>query len=309
VMKQPGTPINWAGEPIVALAATSEEVAIEALRLIKAEYEPGTPQVDDTDPSKADGNPRTRTTGDPEKAFGEAAAVVSGRYGISMITHCCLEPHGQVSEFADGSLKVWPSTQAVSGVGGQLARDAGLPANKIEVDCQYMGGGFGSKFGPGQWGAASVILAKKAGKPVKLLLERDLELMIAGNRPSSYADVKIAADKEGRVTAWESKVWGTAGKGNFGGPPLPYVFDGIPNRTTTADRVQTNRGETQAWRAPNHPQGCLITMAAMEDLAAKLGMDALEFFLKNIDVASAGNTALRPVYRDELQIAADLIGY
>src|SRR5262249_10947712 len=113
VMKQPGTPINWAGEPIVALAATSEEVAIEALRLIKAEYEPGTPQVDDTDPSKADGTPRTRTTGDPEKAFGEAAAVVSGRYGISMITHCCLEPHGQVSEFADGSLKVWPSTQAV----------------------------------------------------------------------------------------------------------------------------------------------------------------------------------------------------
>lgn len=307
VMKQPGQPINWAGEPIVALAAATEEVATEALRLIKAEYEPGTPQIDDTQPPKAEGEPRWRINGDPEKAFSDAAAVVSGRYGVSMITHCCLEPHGQVSEFADGSLKVWPSTQAVSGVAGQLANAAGLPANKIEVDCQYMGGGFGSKFGPGEVGAVGVTLAKKAGKPVKLLLDRDLELMIAGNRPSSYADVKIAADKKGRVTAWQSNGWGTAGMGNFGGPPnLPYVFDGIANRKTVGQRVVTNRGQSQAWRAPNHPQCCLITMAAMEDLAAKLGVDALEFFQKNLDLTAQ---AQRNVYRDELQIAADLIGY
>ena len=222
-----------------------------------------------------------------------------------MITHCCLEPHGQVSELADGTLKVWPSTQSVSGVAGQLTDAAGLPANKIEVDCQYMGGGFGSKFGPGAWGAASVILSKKSGQPVKLLLERDLELMIGGNRPSAYADVKIGADKEGRVTAWDSKVWGTGGMGNFGAPPLPYVFS-FPNRSTSSQGIRTNRGPAQAWRAPGHPQGCLITMAAMEDVAAKLGMDALEFFLKNLEFAAE---ALREVYREELGIAADLIGY
>jgi xanthine dehydrogenase YagR molybdenum-binding subunit len=306
VMKQPGQPINWAGEPILALAATTEEIAAEALRLIKAEYEKAAPQVDDTDLSKADGNPRTQTAGDPEKAFSEAAGVASGRYGTAMITHCCLEPHGQVSEFGDGSLKVWPSTQAVSNIAQQLANAAGVPANKIEVDCQYMGGGFGSKFGPGEVGDAGVRLAKKAGKPVKLLLDRDLELMIAGNRPSAFADVKIAGDKEGHVTAWDSNAWGTAGKANFGGPQLPYVFTNIPNRKTASQRVQTNRGQSQAWRAPFHPQSCLITMAAMEDLAAKLGIDALEFFQKNVDLTAQ---AQRNVYRDELQIAADLIGY
>jgi xanthine dehydrogenase YagR molybdenum-binding subunit len=305
VMTEVGQPINWAGQEIVALAAVTEEIAGDAIRLIKAEYEPGQSQVDDTDPNKAEGRPRSRTDGEPDKAFAEAAATVSGRYGVAMITHCCLEPHGQVSEYADGALKVWPSTQGVSGVAGQLTDAAGLPANKIEVDCQYMGGGFGSKFGPGAWGAAGVTLSKKAGKPVKLLLERDLELMIAGNRPSAYADVKIGADKEGRVTAWDSKVWGTGGMGNFGAPPLPYVFV-IPNRTTSSQGIRTNRGPAQAWRAPGHPQGCLITMAAMEDVAAKLGMDALEFFLKNLEFAPE---ALREVYREELGIAAELIDY
>ena len=77
-----------------------------------------------------------------------------------------------------------------------------------------MGGGFGSKFGPDAGAPPASSLAKKTGKPVKLLLDRDLELMIAGNRPSAFADVKIAADKDGRVTAWESKVWGSGGMGD-----------------------------------------------------------------------------------------------
>ncbi len=126
VMTEPGKPINWAGQEIVAIAAETEEIAVEAIRLVKAEYERGKPQVDDTDLAKAEGRPRTRTDGDPEKAFAEAAATVSGRYGVAMITHCCLEPHGQVSEFGDGALKVWPSTQNVSGYAGQLAQAVGL---------------------------------------------------------------------------------------------------------------------------------------------------------------------------------------
>ncbi len=305
VMTEPGKPINWAGQEIVAIAAETEEIAVEAIRLVKAEYERGKPQVDDTDLAKAEGRPRTRTDGDPEKAFAEAAGTISNRYNVAMITHCCLEPHGQVSEFSDGALNVWPSTQNVSGYAGQLTQASGLEANKIHIDCQYMGGGFGSKFGPGSWGTACVELAKKAGKPVKMLLDRDLELMIAGNRPSAIADVKIGGDKDGRVTAWDSKVWGTGGMGNYGAPPLPYVF-AFPNRSTLSQGIKTNRGPAQAWRAPGHPQGCAITMAAMEDLAAKLGIDALEFYLKNIEFAPE---ALRETYREELNIAANLIDY
>jgi xanthine dehydrogenase YagR molybdenum-binding subunit len=306
VMTDAGKPINWAGQEIVAIAADTEEIALEAIRRVKVEYERGTPNVDDADPKKVEGNPRTRTDGEPDKAFADAAATHTGHYGVSTIAHCCLEPHGQVSEFRDGELHVWPSTQAVSGYAGQLTQAAGVPANKIHIDCQYMGGGFGSKFGADAWGVACVELAKKAGKPVKMLLDRDLELMIAGNRPSAFADVKIAADKAGRVTAWQSKVWGSGGMGGFGAPPLPYVFSTIANRRTESQGIRTNRGAARAWRAPGHPQGCLITMSAMEDLAAKMGIDALEFFLKNLEFVADD---LRDTYREELMVAAEMIDY
>jgi len=305
VMAEPGAAINWAGQEIAAVAATTEEIATEALSRIKAVYEPGAPQMDDTDPSKVEGRERTRTEGDPEQAFRDADVVLEARYGAAVITHCCPESHGQVSEFRDGELSVSISTQAVTRIAGQLADASGLPESKIHVDCQHMGGGFGSKFSPDAWGNACVELAKKTGRPVKLMLERDQELMVAGHRPSAYADVKIGARKDGTVTAWESKSWGSSGMGRAGAPPLPYVLE-VPNRKTSSQGIPVNRGAARAWRAPNHPQACVITMSAMEDMAAKLGIDALEFFLKNLHLADED---LRDIYREELLIASDLIGY
>jgi xanthine dehydrogenase YagR molybdenum-binding subunit len=305
VMKKVGDPINWAGEEIVALAATTEEIATEAIKLIKAEYDRTPPQMDDTDPAKGEGQKRERTDGMPDQGFKDAAFTSEGRYGAACITHCCLEPHGQVSAWTESGMKVWPSTQSVSGVAAQLTAASKLDASKIEVDCQNMGGGFGSKFGPGAVGAVGVELSKKAKRPVKLLLERDMELEIAGNRPSAYADIKVACDKEGKVTAWDSKSWGSSGVGNWGAPPLPYVFQ-FANRSTSSQGIKVNRGPVQAWRAPGHPQGCLITMSALEDLAAKAGVDALEFYLKNLDAAPEN---LRSTYAEELEIAAKLIDY
>ena len=85
-------------------------------------------------------------------------------------------------------------------------------------------------------------------------------------------------------------------------PPLPYVLTGIPNKATRHTSVATNTGPARAWRAPNHPQAAVLTMGALEDLAAKLNMDPLEFFLKNADLA--GERA--EVYRQELRQAAEL---
>ncbi len=305
VMTEPGQPINWAGQEIVAVAAKSEEVALEALSKVKAVYEPVKPRMDDKDPSKGEGRPREREEGQVEQAFRDAEVVVEGHYGADVVTHCCFESHGQAAEFRDGELYVWASTQNVSGYAGQLTETAGLPANKIHVNGEHMGGGFGSKFGPDSWGKACVELAKKTGKPVKLMLERDQELMIAGHRPSAYADVKIGVLKNGTVIAWESKVWGSGGMGRFGAPPLPYVFE-VPNRKTSSQGIPVNRGPARAWRAPGHPQGCLITMSAMEDAAAALGMDALEFFLKNLPHVAEER---REIYREELLTAAEIIGY
>ena len=307
-----GKEVLYVGQIVAAVAATTEEIATEAASRVKVEYKPLEHQVVDSDPELFKGNPGKKEQGNVDEAFGAEGVVIhTGNYGVPVITHCCLEPHGQVSEISNGELYVWPSTQNVSGYADRgLSDAAGIAQNKIHVDCQYMGGGFGSKFNPGKWGTICAALTKQTGRPVKLMLERDIELMIAGNRPSGFSKIKVAATKDGKVTAFESEVWGTAGMS--GGPPdlMPYVFDKIPNQRNTVKRIQTHRGPAAAWRAPRHPQNCYLTMSALADTAAALKMDELEFFIKNLDLAARPQGPDLPrIYKEELDIAAQLIGY
>jgi len=247
----------------------------------------------------------TQTQGDVDKAFSEAEAVSEGLYGAPVITHCCMEPHGSTSEWIDPEhLLVHMSTQNVSGIAGQMAEPLKIPASNIRVHQDHVGGGFGSKFGPDRWGIVTAALSKKAaGKPVRLMLERDSELRVAGARPSAYARVKAGAKKDGTLVAWQSQSWGTGGPGGGGMPPIPYCF-AVPNQRKEHTAIRNNIGPARAWRAPNHPQAAVLTMCALEDLAAKLSMDPYEFFLKNIEL-----TRLPNVYRQEFPIAAELMGW
>lgn len=309
IIQKPGTEIKWAGDDIVGVAAVDEQTAEDAIRAIKVEYEVLPHLVIDTDPKGAGdlAKPAAETkVGDPDKAFAEAEVVSTGFYGVPVITHCCLEAHGMTTEWSDDkNLLVHPSTQNVSGTAGQMATPLEIPAGNIKVHQDHIGGGFGSKFGPDSWGIECARISKLAGgKPVKLFLERAAELMVAGTRPSAYAQVKIGAKKDGTITAWQSESWGSGGPGGGGSPPIPYIFQ-IPNQRKQHTAIVNNVGPSRAWRAPNHPQACMLTMTALEDLAAELKMNPLELFLKNI--ALTGPRA--QVYTDELKIAADLIGW
>ena len=248
------------------------------------------------------------TQGEGDKAFDQADVISEGLYGTPVITHCCLESHGSISEWTDDEhLFVHMSTQNVSGIAGQMAVPLKMPASNIRVHQDHVGGGFGSKFGPDRWGIATAAISKKAGgKPVRIMLERDSELQVAGARPSAYARVKAGAKKDGTIVAWQSESWGTGGPGGGGMPPIPYIFSGIPNQRKEHTAIRNNIGPARAWRAPSHPQAAVITMCALDDLAAKLNMDSLEFFLKNIGLAIRER---QNTYREELGIAADLMGW
>src|SRR6185295_10225140 len=122
VMAPAGTEINWQGFEVAAVAATTEELARDAARKIKVDYEVLPHVISEADLSKVGNRARQggeAVTGDPDKAFQEAEATSEGQYGIPVINHCCLEPHGQVIQWIPGAepdskadqINAWPSTQ------------------------------------------------------------------------------------------------------------------------------------------------------------------------------------------------------
>lgn len=307
VIQDAGAEIQWAFDEVAAVAATSEEIARDAVRAIVVEYELLPHYVLESDRSKApETKPgREQTVGDPDGAYASAAAKVERTLGIPMINHCPLEPHGSIAEWSGDQLTTYASTQAVSTLSGQFAEPLSIPASNVRVRTDYMGGGFGSKFQVDRWDIEAARLAREAGRPVKLFIERDHEQSVAGSRPSAWATIKAGADADGKVVAWISDSWGSGGLPGTGTVPLPYVFE-PPNRRHVHTSVPTHFAGSRAWRAPNHPQAAFLTMSVMEDLAAELGMDPLELFRKNLPIATGKRQA---VYEEELGIAADLMGW
>jgi len=311
-----GTEINWQGFEVAAVAATTEEIAREAARHIQVDYEVLPHLVKDDDIGKAGARAKQggeRLVGDPDKAFQEADAVSEGQYGIPVVTHCCLEPHGQIIQWKPGSepdgkgdqINVWPSTQNVPDYATSLSQNLKVPATNIKVKMDYIGGGFGSKFTPDAWAIVGANLSKKAGgRPVKLYLERAPELMIAGNRPSAYAKMKLGGKKDGTITAWQTESWGSGGFAAVNPPQQPYTYGNVPNVREVRTTISVNAGPQRAWRAPGNQQASYLTCCAIEDFAHKVGMDPLEVFKVNAQYAA--RTGAADTYRYQLDKAAEL---
>jgi xanthine dehydrogenase YagR molybdenum-binding subunit len=335
---KPGDELYYAGDEVLALAADTEEHAADALRAVKVEYdrenlpfaireedalERDQETVPPVGPRRERKNvrpPVEKKTDKFEDGLKEAEVVVEGTYGEATINHQCLEPHGLVAEWGDdGGLTVWASTQAVFGTATALSRyftgkGVDLPESKVRCVTHYIGGGFGSKFGPDIQGTVAAELARKAKAPVKLMLDRESEVTAGGSRPSAYGKVRIAGKHDGTITAYEVDSYGTPGVGNGATVgPLPYVYP-FQNKTKHTI-VRTNTQAHRAMRAPGHPQSCLLTDSAVDDFAARIGMDPMQVRLKNLppndpDAQKSAPTSLaalrHTIYTKEIEIAAEL---
>jgi xanthine dehydrogenase YagR molybdenum-binding subunit len=288
---KPGDKVLYPGEEIGALAATTEQQAADALRLIKVEWEvlpplatveqsmrPEAPQVF-TPANTRRG--QSQQDGDLDAGFKAAAFTVEATYSTQVQTHTSLETHGCVCEWNGDNLTAWVSTQAVHGTREGFAQGLKIPQANVRVITEFMGGGFGSKFGPDIQGLLCARLAKTAGAPVKLMLDRKEEHLATGNRPSAFAAVKAGVAADGKLTAFEARTWGTGGAGAGSDYPLPYIYV-FPNRRRAHTDVYINSGQQRAMRAPGHPQGCFVTEVLMDELADQVRMDPIEFRLKNL---------------------------
>ena len=310
---EPGGKVMYQGDEVAAVAAATEEQARDALRLIKVQYDvlahiatetlalrPDAPAVFEGGNIK-EGN--TDETGDLDAGFKAAAEIVEATYQTQVQTHVCLETHGCVCEWEGDKLTAWVSTQAVHGTREGFAESLQIPQANIRVICEYMGGGFGSKFGPDVQGVVCAKLAKAAGAAVKLMLDRKEEHLAAGNRPSSVSKIKAGVATDGMLTAFDGESYGTGGASAGAGFPLPYIYT-FPNRRRRHRDVFTNAGPARAMRAPGHPQGCFATELLMDELADKVRMDPVEFRIKNLP-AEAPNR----MWRKYFPIAAEKFGW
>lgn len=328
-----GDALRFAGQEVAALAAETPGQALDALSVIRVEYDQkpfvvdvaaarkaGAPLVfarkveskpdlyeppETGKPLPRDGNvqgPRKSDKGNVDEGWKRADVLVESTYVTQVQTHTALETHGLVAAWEpDGSLKVWASTQGIFTVRDELADVFGLDKSKVHVTTEYMGGGFGAKFGAGVEGVTAARLAKEAGAPVKLFLDRKEEHLAVGNRPSAIQWIKAGATKDGKLTALHLVVHGNGGTNGGTGTsgPLKNVY-ACDNVKTEEFDVFTNSGPSAAFRAPGHPQGSFALEAMMDELAGKLGIDPLDFRMRN-DPSE--------VRREEFRLGAERIGW
>lgn len=304
VIESLGRNVRFAGQEIAAVAADTEEIARDAIEAIKVEWEV-TPHVANTlaglgDTSRHRPGREVARGEAPESLWASAGVVVEGEYYVPVREHLSLETHGVVVRWdSEDTCTVWCSTQAVHDAAGEIAGSLGIPKSNVHLICEYMGGGFGSKFSAGIEGVTAARLAKAAGKPVKLMLERYEEQVASGNGPDAYMKCKAALTKEGKLLAIEASLFGTSGFGAGWGVPFPYIYE-VPNVKVQFTAVSTNAGGARALRAPGHPQASFLMESVLDELACALDLDPLE--VRKLNTGSG-------VRRQELDHGAQLIGW
>ena len=299
IIKAPLEEIRFAGGPVAAVAATTPEIAADAIHAIEVKYEvlphvviadeaikPGAPKVVPDDGDRKEENLQFKTkAGDQQKveaAFGTADEVVEAEYRTQKLHHACLETHGLVVDYRGGdTATVYASTQGTFTIPVDAAKELGLPESAVTAIVQHMGGGFGSKFGIGTEGMFACRLSKQTKSPVKLMLTRYDEFVMAGNRSGSWQKLKAGVKKDGTIVALQARQYRMGGVGQGSQAGQPYIYrSGEFYRELFA--LHTNEDSSIAMRAPGHPQASFAMESLMDELAYRIKMDPVAFRKKNL---------------------------
>jgi xanthine dehydrogenase YagR molybdenum-binding subunit len=295
VIQAPLTEFRFAGSPVAAVAATTPELAEDAIRALVATYEvlPHVVQAEDAIKPEAakvvaaENNLQEKEKrGDPQKtesAFAGCDAIIEAEYRTPRIHHACLETHGMVVDYRGGdSATIYATTQGTFTIPGDAAAALELPQSAVTVTVQHMGGGFGSKFGIGIEGMFACKLSKQTKAPVKLMLTRYDEFVMAGNRSGSWQKLKAGVKKDGTLVALRATQYRLGGVGGGSQAGQPYAIYRVGDSYREVFALHTNEDSSIAMRAPGHPQASFAMESLLDELAYKIGMDPVAFRKKNL---------------------------
>src|SRR5882762_3070095 len=289
VIQAPLKEFNFEGAPVAAVAATTPEIADDAIRAIVVQYEV-LPHVVKAEEAISPDAPKAITgaanlkeagkRGDPQKvnaAFADCDTVIEAEYKSQRVHHSCLETHGNVIDYRGGdTATVYASTQGTFTIPGDAAKELGLPESSVTAIVENMGGGFGSKFGIGVEGMLACKLSKETKAPVKLLLTRKDEFLLGGNRSGSWQKFKAGVTKDGTLVALQATQYRLGGIGDGSQAGQPYIYR-VKESAREVYALHTNEDASRAMRAPGHPQASFAIESLMDELAYKIGMDPVAF--------------------------------
>ncbi len=295
------------GHPVAAVAATSESIAKAALKLIKVDYEvlphvidpveamkPGAPILHDhvrTKGIKGADQPSNvierldLSMGDVAAGFAEADVIVEREYDTKPMHQGYIEPQSCVATATeDGQIELWCTTQAPWVFRDRLTEILKIESAKIRVTQSEMGGGFGGKTGFYAEPLA-IVLARKAKRPVKITLTRNEVFRATGPVSGTRSRIKMGVKKDGTITAAEAEL--VFQTGAFTGsmfsnaPQAMFTRYNLKNVKTVSYEVVSNRPKVNSFRAPCVPQVVFGVEGVIDELARKIGMDPIDFRLKN----------------------------
>ncbi|MFB0920494.1 MAG: xanthine dehydrogenase family protein molybdopterin-binding subunit [Oscillospiraceae bacterium] len=304
--------VRYRGEPVAAVIADTERIAREAVRLVEAEYEllPVVDSIEDALSCKAlvhnnwsdytiyglthpveNSNIIDRFQlihGDIEKGFAEADAIVENDFYCGMLQHAVIETHAALADASSDELLIYTPAQSPFSVRSSIAKILGYRMDQIRIICTEIGGGFGCKAEP-KLEPIVAVLSKLVGRPVKLVYDRHEEFEATLTRAPGSFHIKTGATKDGKLTAQQITIyWDTGAYGTFG-PRVNYnagyASNGpymIPNCYTNSYCMVTNHSLGSAYRGFGITEVACVHEMQMDELASKLGMDPLEFRLKNV---------------------------
>ena len=293
-------PVRYAGEPVAAVAAVDRHTAEEALQLISVDYEvlpfvldqeealkPGAVQIwpegNLSLDIKNEAKPMREGRGNVEQGLRESDRVFDSRYSTTFVHNAQMEPRSAVAHWEGDKLTIYTPTGGIANCRTDMARDLGIPQENVRVVCQYMGGNFGNKNQNQDSDLIAATLAKLAGAPVKLEYSRKEDFIGMHGRWPTVQYYRVGVKKDGTLHALDLRGYSGMGpyrknSGSIGGAQLYKV----PNLQYTVYPVYTNKTTGANFRGPEFPQGFFGVQSMMDEVAYQMGMDPVEFLLKNM---------------------------
>jgi xanthine dehydrogenase YagR molybdenum-binding subunit len=282
--------VRYAGQPIAVVIAETFEAATEGAALLSPRYEAEPPRIglDGNDsfvpPAIGVGTPPEVRRGDVEAELAAAAHRIEAVYETPAQYHNAMEPHAIVAAWDGDRLSIDMPSQGIVWAQQRIAGLFGIPLDNILIRSPFLGGGFGSKGMPSGPQILGILAARLVGRPVKLVLRREQMFGPVGHRAPTRQTLRLAIDREGALTALHHHTRTATSRFDDFYEPSSHVSHELyasPAIATTTDAVRLDTGTPTPMRAPGHASGSLALESAIDEMAHAVGIDPLEFRLKN----------------------------